>query len=93
MLAGSSLGDSHGFGGARIPAASFNIGIKLCHPCHSPGFISRKSGNEMAFLHPFGPQTGREADKESHSHGGNAILHWAGYLVLRKIYKLSTQVL
>lgn len=45
-----SLGSSRCFDGARIPGASRNRGIRLCHPCHSPGFISRKSGNETAFL-------------------------------------------
>lgn len=47
-----SLGSSRCFDGARIPGASQNRGIRLCHPCHSPGFISRKSGNETAFLPP-----------------------------------------
>lgn len=71
------LGNSQGFDGARIPGASINIGIRLCHPCHSPGFISRKSGNETAFLPPSGTQTGCETDKEGHSQRWNVIWHCA----------------
>lgn len=63
-----SLGSSQCFDGARIPGASHNRGIRLCHPCHSPGFINRKSGNETAFLPPSGTQAGWTADKEGHSH-------------------------
>lgn len=72
-----SLGSSWCFDGARIPGASRNCGIRLCHPCHSPGFISRKSGNETAFLPPSGTHTGRAADKEGHSHRWDVIWHCA----------------
>lgn len=78
-----SLGSSQCFDGARIPGDSRNRGIRLCHPCHSPGFISRKSGNETAFLPPSGTQTGRIADKEGHSHRWDVIWHCADcYLTL-----------
>lgn len=72
-----SLGSSLCFDGARIPGASRNRGIRLCHPCHSPGFISRKSGNETAFLPPSGAQTVWTADKEGHSHRWDVIWHYA----------------
>lgn len=47
--------------------------MRLCHLCHSPGFISRKSENETAFLHPSKTQTSWEADKECYSHKHNGI--------------------
>lgn len=33
------------FSQVRILGASRKRGVRLCPPCHSPGFISRKSGN------------------------------------------------
>lgn len=63
-----------------IPGASHNRRLRLCHPCHSPGFISRKSagvggrGREVgwcvaAFLRSTAiADWGRWEDKEGHSH-------------------------
>lgn len=42
----------------RICGASHNWGVKLSPSCHSPGFISRKSGKDMTFLPPLRTQTG-----------------------------------
>lgn len=67
-----------------IPGASHNRRLRLCHPCHSPGFISRKSaggrcgvvgGWVAAFLLSAAliADWGRREDKEGHSHRRDAI--------------------
>lgn len=71
------------FSEVRILGASRKRGVRFCPPCHSPGFIGRKSGNGDDIPAPSKDPDGSREQTKSHSHRGDVSWRCSGcYLTL-----------
>lgn len=67
------------FSKVRSCGASINWGVRLCHPCHSPGFISRKSGKGDDIPASVKDPDGSREQTKSPSHKWDVTWHCSGW--------------